>query len=219
MPITRIEVNEYHCSRCGYKWINRYNGKDGPLPKNCAKCKKTSWNSEVKTSKEVGLRRRIEGYNRLYSSRCDSSKVINLIKWNPNVVKEFLSMEPRATIEELKKVVYSSPLRRFNNGSHIQSMKNYALDQDRPGYLKYDTSRWMPDPNNPNEKIYNRDPDFITDHDKAVIREAQIRRGIMEDILKKRGIVEITDAFVEESESNETFDELVAKLKGNTKYG
>ena len=28
MTISRIQVNEYHCVKCGYKWINRFNGKD-----------------------------------------------------------------------------------------------------------------------------------------------------------------------------------------------
>jgi hypothetical protein len=28
MPIQRIEVSEYQCIHCSYKWINRANGKD-----------------------------------------------------------------------------------------------------------------------------------------------------------------------------------------------
>jgi len=30
-------------AKCGYKWINRINGKEGPKPKRCAKCKKWDW--------------------------------------------------------------------------------------------------------------------------------------------------------------------------------
>ena len=144
--------------------------------------------------KENGFRKRIKGYNRLYSDM-DSDKLRNLIRWNPNVVEEFLYMTPRPTIQELKKVIYSSPIGRYNNGSDIHRMRRAIPDSDRPGYLKYDISPWIPDPNNPEKTIYNCDPDFISDHDKAIIQEAQIRRKLMEDMLKKRGIVEITDSF------------------------
>lgn len=44
MPINKIQVSEYQCIHCGYKWINRVNGKDGPIPKKCAKCKRMNWN-------------------------------------------------------------------------------------------------------------------------------------------------------------------------------
>jgi hypothetical protein len=43
MGIAQIQVNEYTCELCGYKWINRVNGKDGPIPKRCAKCKHQHW--------------------------------------------------------------------------------------------------------------------------------------------------------------------------------
>jgi len=38
MPIL-IQVNEYECINCGYKWINRVNGKDGPVPKSAPNAK------------------------------------------------------------------------------------------------------------------------------------------------------------------------------------
>jgi hypothetical protein len=44
MPITRVEVDEYECAKCGYKWISRVNGKDNPRPIRCAKCKRWDWN-------------------------------------------------------------------------------------------------------------------------------------------------------------------------------
>jgi Zn ribbon nucleic-acid-binding protein len=34
MPIERIQVLEYECVRCGYKWVNRVNGHDGQSQKN-----------------------------------------------------------------------------------------------------------------------------------------------------------------------------------------
>jgi hypothetical protein len=35
MGVTRIEVDEYTCGLCDYKWLNRVNGKDGLIPKRC----------------------------------------------------------------------------------------------------------------------------------------------------------------------------------------
>ena len=186
MPITKIEVNEYECARCGHKWINRVNGKDGQIPKYCAKCKRTSWKGEM-SPKENGLRRRIQGYNELYSHRYED-KMRNMIKWNPDVVEKFLIMEPRATIKQLEKIVYSSPLFRYNNGADIYRTRSYVPDPDKPGYLKYDRSPWIPDPDEPKKRIYNPDPNFVSDHKKAIIQEAQIRRKLMENILKERGI-------------------------------
>lgn len=167
------------------------------------------------TPKENGFRKRIKGYNQLYTC---NDKLRNLIRWNPNIVEAFLNMVPRPTIEELKKVIYSSPIGRFNNGSDIYRASNLIPDPDRPGYLKYDFSPWIPDPNNPNKKIYNRDPDFISDHEKTIIQEAQIRSKLMEDMLKERGIVEITNSFVEYTTPdpylNKTYEEVIEELKG-----
>lgn len=39
MSTQKIQVSEYTCGRCGYRWINRNNGKDELIPKRCAKCK------------------------------------------------------------------------------------------------------------------------------------------------------------------------------------
>ena len=33
MPIHSIQVSEYECVHCGYRWINRVNGKEGPCQK------------------------------------------------------------------------------------------------------------------------------------------------------------------------------------------
>ena len=77
---------------------------------------------------ENGFRKRIKGYNRLYSD-IYNDKVRNLIRWNPNVVEEFLYMTPRPTIRELKKVIYSSPIRRYNNGSDFHRHTHCVLIQ------------------------------------------------------------------------------------------
>ena len=64
------------------------------------------------------------------------------------------------------------------------------------------------DPNNPDKIKWNFNPDFVSDHEKAIIQEAQIRRKLMEDMLKERGIVEITDSFVEYTRPKQTYKEL-----------
>jgi hypothetical protein len=46
MPILKIQVNEYEYINCGYKWINRVKGKDGPVPKRCAKHKRLNWDRD-----------------------------------------------------------------------------------------------------------------------------------------------------------------------------
>jgi hypothetical protein len=54
MTIYVIRIKEYGCDKCGYKWINRINGKDGPIPERCAKCKRVNWNggSEIEITPE-----------------------------------------------------------------------------------------------------------------------------------------------------------------------
>lgn len=217
MPTSKIEVNEYECVNCGYKWINRVNGKDGPIPKKCASCKRSSWDDgKIMSYKEIGLRRRIKGYNQLYSYRYDD-KMRNLIRWNPDVVEKFLDMQPGPTIELLKKVVYSSPLKRYNNGSDILKSRYRIPDPDKPGYLKYDISPWTSDPENPNKMEYNSDPDYVSDHQKAIVDEAQIRRNLMECILKERGI-EVIDSFEEYTTPKKPYKELTEKIMHKIKY-
>ena len=66
MPIHTIQVSEYECVHCGYKWINRVNGQDRPMPKNCAKCKRFHWNGKGEglgynpiTPRERGMRMKL----------------------------------------------------------------------------------------------------------------------------------------------------------------
>jgi hypothetical protein len=66
MTISRIQINEYQCVLCKYKWINRINGKDGQIPDRCAKCKARNWNEGKMTPEENGLRRRLRGMKKLY---------------------------------------------------------------------------------------------------------------------------------------------------------
>jgi hypothetical protein len=48
MPIHTIQVTEYECGHCGWKWINRINGNDDrPIPLKCPKCKRLNWNDPL----------------------------------------------------------------------------------------------------------------------------------------------------------------------------
>jgi hypothetical protein len=50
MPELEIKVIEYECSRCGWKWIARKNGKDKPRPSFCPNCKTWMWDIERKNN-------------------------------------------------------------------------------------------------------------------------------------------------------------------------
>jgi len=52
-------------------------------------------------------------------------------------------------------------------------------------------------PKNPSKKIYNPDPNFVSDYNKLIVEEAQIRRKLIEDTLRERGI-EVIDPLAEE---------------------
>jgi hypothetical protein len=61
MPTHEVLVNEYECIRCGYKWTNRVNGKEGKRPKRCGKCKRWDWDEGPITDEEKRLRRQLLG--------------------------------------------------------------------------------------------------------------------------------------------------------------
>ena len=116
MTIQKIQVSEYTCEKCGYKWINRMDGKDGPIPERCARCKKNNWNGEKDiTPEERGLRRRIQGFGELYR-HAGSHWIACLdqadftINWSSETTEKFLSLNPRPSIPELKQVVYPTGL-------------------------------------------------------------------------------------------------------------
>ncbi len=139
MTISRIEVNEYQCVKCGYKWINRINGKDGPIPKRCAKCKCQYWGSDPgpMTPKESGLRRRIKGMKKLYGFIAFPWGDPSLADcWDSELAEEFLNLNPRPTIAELKHALYGPDvILRLNSQN---TARQYIPDLERPGHIKYD---------------------------------------------------------------------------------
>lgn len=146
MTISRVEVNEYRCIRCGYKWINRINGGDGPIPKRCAKCKKRNWNdkNEAITPEENGLRRRIKGMKKLYeysSSYWDMPSVADY--WNSGLADKFLNLNPRPSVTELRQVVYPPGLVIGLTSQNQTTWRGYVPDPQKPGWMKYDEKEYL----------------------------------------------------------------------------
>lgn len=105
-------------------------------------------------------------------------------------------MEPRPSIEQLEQVINSTPLTRYKKGTDGYTNRRWIAEPNRFGHMKYDRERGEPDPDNPGEFLYNLDPDFVSDYERRIVEEAQMRRNLMEDALKLLGI-EVVDLFVE----------------------
>ena len=147
MPIQRIEVSEYQCIYCSYKWINRTNGKDGPIPKKCARCKRPNWNTgDYMSSKEVGLRRRVQNLYRIYhvsvGRLTDPLPNLNTFSvddyLNRKVVTKFLNLDPRPTIEELRQVLFSPELKLGLNSQNQLRKEAWIPNPEKPGWFKLD---------------------------------------------------------------------------------
>jgi hypothetical protein len=134
-----------------------------------AKCKSENWNREGITPLENGLRRRIKGFKRLYdyagyyfeNSLGDDA----IIHWSEGLTEQFLNLNPRPTISELKQVVYPEGLilRPLDSQNQFTS-RGYVPDLKVPGQMKY----------NPGE------------YTKFRRYEAQRRQEIMLQIIKSR---------------------------------
>lgn len=171
MPIHQIQINEYECRHCGYRWINRINGKNGPTPDRCAKCKRFNWDKKKPmldehgnytniTPEERSLRVRLykfEGYNPRETLGWGGS-----VCYRPNTLcQTFLDLKPRPTEKELATAL--DPLRmRYD----LQKHKYYVPNPDEPGWLKYDPKGY----------------------DKLLKKEGQKRREYMIQVIKSRGI-------------------------------
>jgi hypothetical protein len=143
MTISRIEVEEYQCVRCKYKWINRINGKDGQIPSRCARCKAHNWNEGKMTPEENGLRRRLRGMKKLYEHVArDFFSDPSISKWWDNELTErFLNLYPRPTIDELKQVVRLSG--RVLTSESRWTWKGYVPCPENPGAWKYDKKEYL----------------------------------------------------------------------------
>jgi len=197
MPIRQIQVNEYECAWCGYKWINRVNGKDGNIPSKCAKCKRSAWingESDVMTPQEKGLRQRIKHLGELYQNDTLHWRWPDedwYIDWPSDLSEKFLSIKPRPTIQELKRVIYdTSPLERFNNGSDVLRHRGYLPDPDKPGWLKYDRSK------------------HHQNYKKLLEEEAQKRMQLMIEIMKSRNVHYDLESMIKQQREAQLAEEL-----------
>ena len=100
MPVNIVQVREYECIKCGYKWINRKNGQDQPVPKRCAKCKQ-DWDRENISKKESRYRYKLRFTVGEYKShplrpnywRTDA-KVDELLKYRPTIKDMKVIIQP-----------------------------------------------------------------------------------------------------------------------------
>jgi hypothetical protein len=167
LPIFKIKVNEYQCVKCGYKWINRINGEDGPIPDRCAKCKKSNWNRKEDdiSPEERGLRTRIRGIKNLYeysSLKWSNPSIADF--WNNDISEKFLRLNPRPTIAELRRVVYTPGLKIGLTSQNYHRRRGYVPDPQKPGWLKYDRKEYI----------------------ETLQWEAQKRQELMQQIIEKR---------------------------------
>ena len=140
MTVSIIQVSEYTCERCGYKWINRVNGVDGPLPQRCAKCKKRNWNRNRISHREIGLRRRVKSFETIYFNQALYWWRDNTISWPNGLTERFLNLHPSPTVKELEQVVYNPPegyAIRINSQNQY-TRRGWIRHPNKPGKLKYD---------------------------------------------------------------------------------
>ena len=166
MPIQKIEVSEYECVRCGYKWINRVNGHDGPIPQKCARCKRSGWNGGEKdliTPTEMGLRRRIKYFKSLYEYAPLYFGIT--IDWPNGLCEKFLDIDPRSTIGDLEQVLYPAG-GLWLTSQNQYTRRSFVPDPDMPGQWKYDNEEYL----------------------KILKQEAQKRIELMLQIMRSRGI-------------------------------
>jgi hypothetical protein len=144
MPINKIEVVEYECIKCGYKWINRVNGKDGITPIRCAKCKRTNWSEGSITPKEIALRRHISYLQEIYGFQLGYQHHIEgRFQWpGAQLIEKFLNLYPRPTVAELRRVLYGSGLLNGINSQNQFRRRGWIPHPDKPGWLKYDYEKY-----------------------------------------------------------------------------
>ena len=166
MPVSKIQVNEYHCIKCGYKWINRVNGKDGSIPIRCAKCKTSNWDRDAISPKENGLRRRIKGYKQLYKYAdfwWNDNSIADC--WSDELTEKFLNLNPPPTITELERVAEPpGPVLRPLTSQNQYKDRGLVPDPKKPGWLKYDKEKYI----------------------EILKHEAQKRQQVMQQIIEAR---------------------------------
>jgi len=165
MTISEIVIKEFTCNQCSHKWINRFKGKDKPVPKRCSKCKSHNWNREGGNidSVEKSLRARIRGMKNRYERA--TLTWLNLAMancWDNELAEKFLNLNPRPTIEELRLVLQGSRI-GFNSKDPFRA-QGYVPDPQNPGKRKKDTKEYQ----------------------RIILMEAEKRKEIMQKIIQER---------------------------------
>lgn len=180
MPCHKIEVNEYECAKCTYKWINRINGKDGPKPIRCAKCKRWDWEEGYLSNIEKRLRRdllRIESVEISHPTML-GGRGFNIAP--ADLCATFLSVYPRPTVQELETVLnpisYLGPYNHYGLRSHGGTCTEQT--DCGPG--------WIPIPGG-----YRYDKEKADEMER---KEEEIRHELMEHIIDSRWGIINTDS-------------------------
>jgi len=158
-------------------WINRVNGKDGPVPQRCAKCKRFGWidgqhvdrNPNPITDEERGLMMRLYKFEAskkpgYWTTPRAPDYVFHTTQYTPNeLCKKFLSLKPRPRIDQLKYVL--EPL-----GPEARKiLKNYT---NRSSSFK--------------EYIKKNSPELHKTYEDALQLEIKRRREYMQKIIDYR---------------------------------
>ncbi len=165
MTISEIVIKEFTCNRCGHKWINRFKGKEKPVPKRCSKCKSHNWNRKGGNIAgiEKSLRAQIRGLESRYfgaSVTWFNDSIQN--RWDSELAKKFLNLNPRPTVEELRLVLQGSRI-GFNSKD------------------PYRAKGYVPDPQNPGKKIYD-----TKEYQRIILMDEEKRKEIMQKIIQER---------------------------------
>jgi hypothetical protein len=179
VPCHIVEVTEYECAKCSYKWINRINGKDGQKPIRCAKCKRWDWEEGFLSIIEKRLRRdllRIESVETPHPTMFGKTGISIA---PTDLCASFLSIYPRPTVQELETALnpisYLGPYNHFGVRSHGGT----CTEQTNCG------PGWIPTPEEPGS--YRYDKEIANEMER---KEQEIRHELMQQIIDSReGII------------------------------
>jgi hypothetical protein len=178
MPCRQVEVTEYECAKCGHKWINRINGKEGPIPKRCAKCKRWDWDEGYLSRLEKRLRRdilKIEVNEIRFPAALGGTELYSI---PTDICATFLSIVPRATVEELKVVL--NPICYLGPHHHgISPLSHTGTCSDQVDTRCY--PGWSPIPDKPGHYRFDQKM-----YEEMVKKEKEIRHQLMQHIIDYR---------------------------------
>jgi len=175
VPYRIIEVTEYECAKCSYKWINRINGKDGRKPIRCAKCKRWDWEEGFLSIIEKRLRRdllRIESVETPHPTMFGKTGISIA---PTDLCATFLSIYPRPTVQELETVL--NPISYLGPYNHhgFRSHGGTCTEQTYCG------PGWIPISEEPGNYRYEK---VIADEMER--KEQVIRHELMQQIIDSR---------------------------------